>query len=112
MRQFREDRPHLRSEGLRRSQGLENRLQPRSKKMKKKSDLAILSSVLVLGGCTSTPRPARTEVTPGSSEISTERIEQLPRETRTVLRVEPGNPQLDPPVVRVIITPAPKEPPK
>lgn len=80
---------------------------------------AVLAAVATLSGCGAFPRPARTQVTPGESEIVSERDERRPSET--TLRIRASTPALppapapqEPPVrIRIILpAPAPQEPEK
>lgn len=67
---------------------------------------------LTMTGCMSSPRPARTEITPGESEIISERDERRPSEStmriRTVIPQAPApEPAEEAPVrIRIIL---PKE---
>lgn len=63
--------------------------------------------VLVLGltGCMATPRPARTQITPGESEIISERDERRPTESTMRIRATvPPAPTQEPPVrIRIFV---------
>lgn len=61
---------------------------------------ALIALAAVLSGCAMSPRPARTEVTPGESQIISERDERRPSETHLRIRAT------TPPVP----APAPQEP--
>lgn len=59
-----------------------------------------------LGGCAMSPRPARTEITPGESEITSEREERRPSESTMRIRatVPPVEQDSTPPVrIRIIL---------
>lgn len=73
--------------------------------------IAVLA--LVLSGCTVSPRPARTEVTPGESEIMSEREERRPSESTlriwaVVPRQEEPEPESVPAIRLRIILPEQK----
>lgn len=77
------------------------------------------AAAFALTGCAMSPRPARTEVTPGEIEIRSEREERRPSES--TLRIRASTPALppapapqEPPVrIRIILpAPAPQEPEK
>ena len=76
--------------------------------------LALLG-VAALSGCAMSPRPARTEVTPGESEIKSEREERRPSETH--LRIRATTPPAPAPVqepvrIRITVPQRPEEPSK
>lgn len=73
---------------------------------------AMLALAAALSGCAMSPRPARTEVTPGESEIISERDERRPSETHLRIRaVMPPAPAPQEPPVRIRIrVPAQEEP--
>lgn len=60
--------------------------------------------VFALAGCNQ-PKPARTQVTPGQSEVTLEREEIHPTESTMRVRIEPVSPTQEPIVVRVIVHP-------
>jgi len=66
---------------------------------------AALALMLGLTGCMATPRPARTEITPGESEIISERDERRPTESTMRIRATvPQAPAQEPPVrIRIIV---------
>jgi hypothetical protein len=91
--------------------------------MRTVSLVALLAFAAGLSGCAMSPRPARTEVKPGESEILSERDERRPSETRLRIRaVTPSAPSPEPqePPVRIrlilpqgtqpIAPPAPEDP--
>lgn len=66
---------------------------------------ALIVLAAALGGCATSPRPARTEVTPGESEIKSEREERRPSETHLRIRATtPPAPAPQEPPVRIRIT--------
>lgn len=73
--------------------------------------LIAVAALVALAGCAVSPRPARTEVTPGESEIRSEREERRPSETNLRIRATVPAPAPTPePSVRVrIILPEQKE---
>ena len=67
---------------------------------------ALIALAATLTGCAMTPRPARTEVTPGESEIRSEREERRPSETHLRIRATtpPAPAPQEPPVrIRIIV---------
>lgn len=67
-------------------------------------------AMLALGGCAVSPRPARTEVTPGESEFRSEREDRRPSESRLRIRATTPAPEAPPePPVRIRIT-VPRQP--
>lgn len=67
---------------------------------------ALIALAAALSGCAMSPRPARTEVTPGESEILSEREERRPSETHLRIRATtpPAPAPQEPPVrIRIIV---------
>lgn len=73
---------------------------------------ALIVLAAALTGCAVSPRPARTEVTPGESEIRSEREERRPSETHLRIRATtpPAPAPQEPPVRIRIRVPAREEP--
>lgn len=67
--------------------------------------LLAVVALLALAGCNTSPRPARTEVTPGESQIKTEREEVRPSES--LMRIHASNPKVTPVRIRIVV---PEEP--
>lgn len=68
--------------------------------------LALVLAGTALSGCVATPRPARTEITPGESEIISERDERRPSESTMRIRttIPPVERESTPPVrIRIIL---------
>jgi hypothetical protein len=61
--------------------------------------LVLLFFILPMVGCSASPRPAKTEIKPGSSELSVERIENRPSESTIKVKMHP-KPE---PTVRILI---------
>lgn len=51
--------------------------------------MLLLFAVLPMVGCSAAAKPAKTEIKPGSSELSVERIETRPSESTIKLKVGP-----------------------
>jgi hypothetical protein len=74
---------------------------------------ALTALAVALSGCAMSPRPARTEVTPGESEIKSEREERRPSETHLRIRATtPPAPVPDKEPVRIRILVPRQEGPK
>lgn len=79
--------------------------------MRRYRTLISLLTLALISGCAFAPRPARTSVTPGESEIRSEREERRPSESTVRIKatVPPAQPSNPPVVVKIILPPAGRE---